>query len=632
MAALLASGLFAAGAPPQPIKLRGATATSTAAPFSAGRAIDGVITEESRWSSATTTQPVALELDLGGEFTLAGLHVFNGFDPASSLRDLTVQFWRDGAWQEIPSARIVGNRATALRIAFDDTVVVRTTRLRLSITATNDGPSIVKEILVWPATGGTMPPLVAPGTEVAPDSAIPRIYLNQSGFNQGKPKRFTAPTLPDGTPFEVSAASGGAALFTGTITGQIGDFTAFEPADPADAREYVVVAGPHTSVPFRIGMWWLERVTYQNAINFMIDSRHHVGNWRAVCRGSFGWRDDHHFGWELHTLVPQFLSNPSAYARMPRQISYEPPVDPQLWGALAPYREDIPDLVKLIHWGADVIVTQRLTHEHLKAQLAYFLYAWPWLKNHLPEQNYAVVREFAFGVWSEKKCDREYPYDESPEHDLLALKTKVGTTKGCYPPGFSIEPNLLLFEVARRERRSDAGRYFEAAHRQAAWIVANLDWNDPLTTKGQRMSEWITLTALTHFLRDYPDRAPAGLGAKIDAWAQVVVRRSANLWDFRKLDDGDAWTPTGAQRTMWNEPGNVVGLPAALLAAQPFVRDGATRARLAQLPARTSTISSAAIPPAATSPTMRRARSRGSSTAGMVFTKAALASSSRRAL
>ncbi|MFO1520583.1 MAG: hypothetical protein U1G05_00775 [Kiritimatiellia bacterium] len=26
----------------------------------------------------------------------------------------------------------------------------------------------------------------------------------------------------------------------------------------------------------------------------MIDSRHHVGNDRAVCTGSFGWRDDHH--------------------------------------------------------------------------------------------------------------------------------------------------------------------------------------------------------------------------------------------------------------------------------------------------------------------------------------------------
>jgi hypothetical protein len=41
---------------------------------------------------------------------------------------------------------------------------------------------------------------------------------------------------------------------------------------------------------------------------------------------------------------------------MPRQIKYEKPTNPKLWGALQPYRDDTPDLVKLIHWGADVIV------------------------------------------------------------------------------------------------------------------------------------------------------------------------------------------------------------------------------------------------------------------------------------
>ena len=95
-----------------------------------------------------------------------------------------------------------------------------------------------------------------------------------------------------------------------------------------------------------------------------------------------------------------------------------------------------------------------------------------------------------------------------------------------------------MYEFAKREQRPDAERYFEAAYRQAAWMIAHLDWNDPLTTKGQRMSEFLTLTGLGHFLRVYPDRAPPGLAAKVEAWAKVVLRRSENLWDFRKLDDG----------------------------------------------------------------------------------------------
>jgi hypothetical protein len=114
-------------------------------------------------------------------------------------------------------------------------------------------------------------------------------------------------------------------------------------------------------------------------------------------------------------------------------------------------------------------------------------------------------------------------------------------------------------------------------------MVEHLDWNDPQVTKGQRMSEWITVTGLVHLLRVHPDRAPAGLAAKLEAWARVVIRRSDNLWDFRKLDDGDGWTPMGDAPTKWNEPGNVLGLPAALLAAREVLTNAAVNARLEQL-------------------------------------------------
>jgi hypothetical protein len=318
-------------------------------------------------------------------------------------------------------------------------------------------------------------------------------------------------------------------------------------------------------------------------MDFMIDSRHYVGNDRAPCRGSFGWRDDHHFGWELHTLVPQYISNPSAYERMPHQVKYEKPKDKKLWGALEPYPDEAPDIVKLIHWAADVIVTEELGHEHLKAQLAYFLYAWPALKAYLPEQNYQIVRDYAFKTWANPKSDHQYPYDESPEHSLLSLKTKIGSTKGSLPPGFSVEPNLMMHEVAKREKRPDADLYFDAAYKQAEWMVKELDWNDPLVTKGQRMSEFLTVTGLTHFLREYPDQAPTGLSNKLYDWAKVLIRRSENMWDFRKLDDKDGWTPMGDSPQKWNEPGNVIGLPAPILAAREFITDAKTQQRLDEL-------------------------------------------------
>ena len=281
--------------------------------------------------------------------------------------------------------------------------------------------------------------------------------------------------------------------------------------------------------------------------------------------------------------MAQYLSNPRAYERMPRQVRYEQPPKPGLWGVLDPYEEDAPDVVKMIHWGADLIVSQRRTHEMLKEQLAYFLYAWPWLKEWLPEQNYRVAREFAFRHWGDATADGNYAYDKTPEHDLFAVKRELGSTKGEMPPGHSLQANLLMYEVAQREARDDAEKFLGAAHAQAAWMIAHLDWNDPQTTKGQRMSEHVTMTGLAHFMAQYPDRAPRGLQQKIVDWAGVVIRRSDNMWDFRRLTDDGDWTPSGPQPTMWNEPGNVAGFPACLFAAIEVIEDPAIRGRLRQL-------------------------------------------------
>lgn len=578
--------LAASAAPaPQPLKLKSASASSQMAKYPAAKAIDGTVSDDSRWVSEKSTDPDWLIVELAKPAKLAGIHFFTGYGTKDVITDFKIEFWSVGKWQEIPSAVITGNKASALSIPFDQTVSVETDQLRVWITSTHQDAARIKEIVVWPAEVGSLPPLPkSSGGKVPPGGSdqadIPEIYLNQSGFNLGKPKRFTAPTLADGTAFIVRPAKGTETLFKGTLKNHIGDFSPF---DPKGDGEFVVEAGGISSVPFRIGPFWLERITYQNAVNFMIDSRHYVGNDRNVCGGSFGWRDDHHFGWELHTLVPQYLSNPSAYERMPRQVKYEKPKDKKLWGALEPYRDDAPDIVKLIHWGADVVVTQKLEHEHLKAQLAYFLYAWPVLRDHLPDQNYQTVLSYALEQWSNPKKDRSYPYDESPENDLLVLKTRLGSTKGSLPPGFSVEPNLMMHEVAKRENRPDADIYFDAAYKQAEWMIKHLDWNDPLTTKGQRMSEFLTVTGLTHFLREYPDRAPAGLKSKINEWAQVIVRRSDNLWDFRKLDDKDGWTPMGDTPQKWNEPGNIMGLPASILAAREFITDAGTQTRLDQI-------------------------------------------------
>lgn len=589
----LGLALSAQAAASKKLKVVVASASSTLEKYTASKATDGVISDASRWVSEANKIPAWLELKLPEITSVGGLHLYSGFGNKDPLEDFSVCYWSQSEWKEIPSAVVSGNTSVALRLPFDQTVEVKTDRLRIVITKSPKATARIKEIILWSADGD-VPPLNAKmassteghGTAVSPQETIVPLLLNQSGFNSGAPKRFTAPTLKDGESFTIRATTdkkqgSGDVLFKGVLNKQIGDFTDF---NPSDDREYVVECGGLTSVPFRIGYWWLERVTYQNAVNFMIDARHYVGNERAVCRGSFGWRDDHHFGWELNTLVPQYLSNPSAYDRMPKQIKYEKPADPKLWGKLEPYTDDIPDQIKMIHWGADVIVTQGLTHEYLKSSLAYFLYAWDLcLKDFLPQQNYEVVKAYALKVWEEDSVDHNYPYDSCKGHNLFAVKTGVGSTKGERPSGYTIEPNVMMYEVAKREKLPSAEKFMDAAVRQVDWMIKNLDWKDPQVTKGQRLSEFITMTGLATFLRNYPDRAPAGLQAKIDAWAEIMIARSDNLWDFRKLCGQTEWTPMGDKPQMWNEVGNIVGFPSAIFSMLPLVKDEAKKQRLTQI-------------------------------------------------
>ncbi|MEO7598529.1 MAG: hypothetical protein ABIV50_06325, partial [Opitutus sp.] len=139
-------------------------------------------------------------------------------------------------------------------------------------------------------------------------------------------------------------------------------------------------------------------------------------------------------------------------------------------------------------------------------------------------------------------------------------------------------PNLMMYELALSEKRADAARFLEAAQTQTQWVIDKLDWSDPRTTKGHRMSEFRTMIGLVWFQQHHPELAPAGLREKITAWARIAVKRSDNLWDFRRYDLENHWSLPGL-----NEPGNLLGFTATGLAASWVVEDPALRARLREI-------------------------------------------------
>ena len=452
------------------------------------------------------------------------------------------------------------------------------------------------------------------------DRTLHQIAINQIGYATGYAKRFTAPLTADGTPFIVRLADGTEPLYRGEIRGGIGDFSTFRPAE--SARRYVVtVEGgalrPGVSDPFLIRSNLWQEQFWQPAVDFLIDTRSVVGTHPSAF-GGCPWRDGTYYDAVLPSLVLFYLADPARIESMPRQIDWaadkkrvlDPAFvfdakNPQSAGvmkAVAGYYNELeapaanaPDVIKLLHWGAGYYLMKPITtdpsgdpdkakiHAQTVEQIAYIVWAWPVLKQWLPQSFYDRCRDFTFANWTPSLGIN--PWWEPATYlsvDQITGKNPMGGLlhpyKGRHAPGHSIVPNLLMHEVAKREGRPDAASYLNAAVAQAEWIVKTLDWNDPRTTKGQRMSEHRTIPNLVWLLQNYPDRAPAGLKEKIRSWAEVAVRRSDNLWDFRRYDEGELWTIPKI-----NDSGNVVGFPAIALAASWVIDEPALKNRLREL-------------------------------------------------
>jgi hypothetical protein len=444
------------------------------------------------------------------------------------------------------------------------------------------------------------------------------VALNQIGFATPLSKRFTAPLSRDGTSFIVRLANNSKILHRGEIEGNIGDFSTFQP--PISTDRYVIeISGgelePGISDPFFIRPdIWLEQY-WQPAVDFLIDSRSVTGTHPSAF-GGCPWRDGNYYDAIIPSLVFLYLADPARIATMPRQVDWEAdkkrvfdptfqfdaktPESGGVMEAVRRYHTELdapspaaPDVVKLIHWGAGFYLMKPVTkdpmgdperpqiHSQTVEQIAYVVWAWPALKQWLPQSFYDRCRDFCFANW-EKSLTIDKWWDsagyDAPPTGQNPMAGRLHPYKGRHAPGHSIVPNLLMHEVAKREKRDDAAKYLDAAVAQAEFIVKNIDWNDPRSTKGHRMSEHRTIPNLVWLLQKYPDRAPAGLKQKIRAWAEIAVRRSANMWDFRRYDDSEHWTIPKL-----NDVGNWVSFPAIATAASWVIEDPALKSRLQEL-------------------------------------------------
>ena len=421
------------------------------------------------------------------------------------------------------------------------------------------------------------------------------VLVNQIGYDTGTSMRATVPNALDGTKFQVVKASTGEVAYEGTVIGNVADFTEWKES----SGEYYITCAGAQSYNFSIGTNLIYYRSVENALKFMAETRADTFEWG---KAGVGWRDSHQFSFELNGLVLQYMANPSLYDNMDYQI-YK--VDTCEYEELRV--QDEPALIWLIQFAAaryyDLgAVEGKKLHMLIKEQLAYYLYLYPEISEYVDQETYEKIRDYTISVWGENACTEQWYGVSGTNHNLYTLQTAFGGLKGSQPPGHSIVPNLLMYEVAKRDGLGDdvAKKFFDAAYDNCAYLISDdFDLNDPFYNKGQRMSEYITIPALAWFLEEYPSQAPSGLRAAISSWATRTIARSDNMWDIRMAvsmaaGDGaysfhnpslsgtkltqDYWTGAAyanadnqagylAGGAPKNEPGNQAGLQAVTYAA-----------------------------------------------------------------
>ena len=576
---------------------------------------DGVVSDTSRWLAAENDQEPWIELAFPEPITVGMIDVFSGWrtEAGSVLASYDVAVMVDGRWLRHADWEVRENTKSAKRIYIDRTNV---SKLRLELV--KPGVGRIREIAVYDNKEAQGLKDVGEIGNEAQAFEINfnqhQIGLNQVGYLTDRPKRFTAPLSADGTEFKIREQNQTAVLFQGVVEGGIGDFTAFKPAD-SDTRYVIDLSGgelaPGTSDAFLIRQQLDQEQYWQTATDFLNDVRSVTGT-HPSAYGGCAFRDGTYYDAIVPALVKFYLADPTFIDAMPRQIDWQAdkarvtapgfafdaknPCSGGVMDAVRNYYElepphpDAPDIIKLIHWGAGYILmkpngrdpsssierTGRIEPQTVE-QVAYVLWAWPALKQWLPQSFYDRCRDFCFKHW--KGSLEISPYWAPETYTVIEdwRGKQMHPFKGRHAPGHSIVPNLLMHEVALREGRDDAAQYLDAAVRQAEWIIKSLDWNNPLTTKGHRLSEHRTIPNLVWLLQKYPDQAPEGLKEKIIEWAEIAVGRADNLWDFRRFSD-ELWTIPGM-----NEVGNSLSLPAIYIAASWVADDPALKARLEEL-------------------------------------------------
>lgn len=444
-------------------------------------------------------------------------------------------------------------------------------------------------------------------------------FVNQAGYNLGEAKRFTVPGAANGTPFSVFETGKTNAVFTGKVSGEAGDFTAFNPV--GSAAEYVVeVPGHGRSVPFWVADHLMEKISSRLAYQFFIDVRggHGPNVSPANITGGGPSRDGGGQGLEATFEGLLYASNPALFDRWTKELrkvsmgyvyAVVPPDDSEPDSdhgevretAYAAYRQ-FPDLIKLLLWHAEFARNHvdytgkagggwenQATYEGVrmfgyqgKALASYdrqnlldqlaatcaFYHAF--LKPYLPEATYQSYRQACLERWERYERHHEvryWVYSTKWIDDGWREFSEQGSAFGQ-----GLLRNLLMYEAERHEPNGgQSAKFLRYAQDCARDIIQNWNFSNEWHTWALRNAEHITPQALALFLMLAPEQAPPGTREKLAAWSAYIKKRSDNLWQYRTHSDTE-WAHRKSK-----EVGTVSGLGGAAFAVASVLNDAKLR-------------------------------------------------------
>jgi hypothetical protein len=113
-------------------RFSGARASSVSPKQAPEKAVDGIISDASRWVSAPDQEgPSWLELTLDEPNRIGRLVVVSGFQNRSPVERFVLQYKRDGAWRDIPSTRVTNNSSNSVEITIPEKERVTADAVRL---------------------------------------------------------------------------------------------------------------------------------------------------------------------------------------------------------------------------------------------------------------------------------------------------------------------------------------------------------------------------------------------------------------------------------------------------------------------------------------------------------------------